>query len=168
MLIGLISDTHIPNRSRHLPKEIFEVFSDVDMILHSGDLTEFSVLQDLLALAPVEAVAGNVDQPEVRARLSRRKLLQLEGVTIGLIHGDGPGRDTPSRALKAFPDADCVVFGHSHRPLIANRSNVLLVNPGSATDPRGLPEPTVGFLRIEAGQVTAHILGLKTRTITYQ
>ncbi|NLV92090.1 MAG: metallophosphoesterase family protein [Firmicutes bacterium] len=166
MKVGLISDTHIPYRARHLPKEIFTLFSQVDLILHAGDLLELSVIGDLSVLAPVEAVAGNVDSFEVRAKLPRRRLLQLEDAAVGLIHGDGSGYDTPGRALRAFPDADCVVFGHSHRPMIEIRGGKLLVNPGSACDPRTMPEPTVGFLYIEADGMRAEIVGLHSGQVT--
>lgn len=168
MLIGLISDTHVPVRARQIPGRVFEIFSNVDVILHSGDLVDMSVLLELSALAPVEAVAGNVDYPEVRGKLERRRLLRLEGVSIGLIHGDGPGWDTPSRAFSAFQNADCVVFGHSHRALVEVRAGVLLVNPGSAAEPRGLSEPTVGLLRVQDRELTAQIIGLHSGSVQHK
>lgn len=159
MQIGLISDTHIPRRGRYLPPRVFEIFADVDLIIHAGDLMELTVLHELSVIAPVYAVAGNTDGWDVRSKLPRRRTLEFDGYRIGVIHGDGYGGDTPTRALQAFSEVDCVVFGHSHIPLNEVRQGVLLVNPGSPTDPRGL-HPTVGLLHIEPSGLRAEIIEL--------
>ncbi|HEY3313999.1 MAG TPA: metallophosphoesterase family protein [Bacillota bacterium] len=150
--VGVISDTHIPRRAKALPGWVREAFEGVDLILHAGDLTTLGVLDDLAELAPVEAVAGNVDAMGPAAlALPSRRVVEVGGVRIGLTHGhDGPGSSTPERALAAFREEGvaAVVFGHSHQPMNEVVDGVLLFNPGSATDPRWAGEPTVGLLTV--------------------
>jgi putative phosphoesterase len=100
--IGVVSDTHIPRRARCLPPELLRRLEGVDLILHAGDLVDESVIFELQALAPVEAVAGNMDPPHLHEQLKRIKLLQTGGLTIGLIHGDGMRGSTQQRAEEAF------------------------------------------------------------------
>lgn len=145
MKIGLISDTH----GRNLPREVFEIFGGVELILHAGDIMTLDTLDILRSIAPVEAVVGNIDSPANAHLVGRKKLLTAGGVTIGLVHGDqGVGSNTPERARRAFEKdlVEVVVFGHSHQPLIRKVGGVLLVNPGSATDPRQQEFPSIGLL----------------------
>lgn len=152
MRIGVISDTHIPARARRLPPALFTLFDGVELILHAGDLVEEGVLQELAAIAPVEVVAGNMDSWEMHTRFGRKKILNLGGYRIGLVHGDG-GADrakTPKRALQAFKQdkVDCVVFGHSHQPYHETVQGILLFNPGSPTDRRREPRHSCGLLTV--------------------
>lgn len=151
MKIGVISDSHVPRRGKQLPAEIWLAFSEVDLILHAGDLVEESVLEQLQLLAPVEAVAGNMDSQELHWKLSRKKILPLEGRTVGLIHGDGVIGTIADRARRAFSadGVDCVVFGHSHQAMNQIVGGVLMFNPGSCTDPRGGANPSYGILTID-------------------
>lgn len=151
MKIGVISDSHVPRRGKQLPAEIWLAFADVDLILHAGDLVEESVLAHLQLLAPVEAVAGNMDPQELHWKLARKKILPLEGKTIGLIHGDGVNGTIAERARRAFAadGVDCVVFGHSHQAMNQMVEGVLMFNPGSCTDPRGGDNPSYGILHID-------------------
>ncbi len=145
MIIGLISDTH----GMPLPPDLAAVFRGAERILHAGDIGSLAILDALAAIAPVDAVFGNVDPPEVVSQLSGRRLIVVDGVRIGLTHGHrGVGQTTPDRALERFTaDAvDVVVFGHSHEPLVELRGSILLVNPGSAAQPRNQPYPTVALL----------------------
>ena len=167
MRIGVISDTHVPVRARVLPGAVFEVLAGVDLILHAGDLVTLDVLDELAAIAPVMAVHGNVDRPEVIERLPAvlRVEVGADGsvkvnttgsqpngkplIIIGLAHGrEGAGRTAPERAASHFPDAGVVVFGHSHQPLNEWREGRLFFNPGSATDPRRAPWPSVGVIEV--------------------
>jgi len=152
MRVGVVSDTHIPARAKQLPPALFEIFAGVDLILHAGDLVDKRVLLELAALAPVEAVAGNMDSFEITQRLGKKKLLTLAGFVVGLVHGDiGHDRSkTPERALQAFaPDkVDCVVFGHSHQPCCRKEHGILLFNPGSPTDRRREPRFSCGLLTL--------------------
>lgn len=155
MKIGVISDTHIPMRVKLLPPVIFKAMEGVDLILHAGDIVSENVLIDLKAIAPLEAVSGNVDPFELQAKLPRKKILNLNGFRIGLIHGDGRGgktsQKTSERAFKAFEgeNVNVVVFGHSHKPFNEWRDGILLFNPGSLTDPRRQPKPSYGIIYLE-------------------
>lgn len=158
MKIGVLSDTHIPRRARSLPPILFEAFADVAMILHAGDVVSDDVLIELESLAPVYAVRGNMDPPELFSKLPLSRTIEVEGATIGLIHGHGRSGRTEDRALKAFPQADCVVFGHTHVPMCERRGGVLLFNPGSPTDRRAQPKHSFGLLTVESGQVSGEII----------
>jgi len=156
--IGVLSDTHIPSRARSLPPIIFEAFAGAAMILHAGDIATGDVLVELEAIAPVYAVRGNVDPPELCARLPATRVVEVEGVRIGLIHGDGPHGRTEDRALKAFSGVDCVVFGHTHVPVCERRGGVLLFNPGSPTDRRTQSKCSYGILSVRGGAIEGEIV----------
>lgn len=152
MKIGVVSDSHIPYRVKVLPDFIWQAFSDVDLILHAGDIIEESVLIDLEAIAPVESVKGNMDVPDSyrKFKLAKKKIINVGKKKIGLVHGDGSSGTTPKRARKAFDqeEVDCVVFGHSHQPFNEVIDGVLMFNPGSCTDPRREPRPSCGILHV--------------------
>jgi len=151
MLIGVVSDTHIPRSARSLPAAVVRLFAEVDLILHAGDLTSLDVLHELQALAPVVAVHGNMCELSVMSQLPGSRVVTAEQFNIGLTHGHvGKGRTTPERALNQFQgqEVDCVVFGHSHQPFNETVGEVLLFNPGSPTDRRWAPVRSVGLLRV--------------------
>lgn len=158
--IGVIADTHVPVRARHLPEEVFTYFKGVDLILHAGDIIDRVVLDDLLSLAPVRAVRGNCDPPLVfdGHRLPRQRLVEIAGWRIGLIHGDGSRRTVEQawhELTTAYQDLDAVVFGHSHQPYVERRDGVLLFNPGSAADRRRQPQCSVGIITVGEGRLEA-------------
>jgi putative phosphoesterase len=133
--------------------------ASVERILHVGDWTQPFVLDLLGSIAPTDGVAGNNDPPELVARLGRRKIVVVEGVRLGLTHGDlGPGRTTPQRALRAFADEAglaAILFGHSHIPLVERLPDGRwLVNPGSPTDKRRQRRFSWALLEV-AGDVVA-------------
>ena len=147
MRLGVIADTH-----GLLRPEVFDVFKEVDHILHGGDVGKPEILTELEALAPLTAVYGNVDGPDVRARLPQVAKLELDGFEIVVTHGDQFGSPTPAHLRAAFPRAEIIVYGHTHRPLLAlvDRT-VTVINPGGAGPGRfGLP-PSVGILELEPG-----------------
>lgn len=156
MLIGIISDTHIPVRSQKLPDKIFSVFDGVDLILHCGDIEVRSVVEDLESIAPVVAVHGNCD-PYVG--FNTHEVIEVEDVKIGLTHGVVyPKGDTQQLYYLAKElDVDILVSGHTHRPLIQQEGDVLLLNPGSATQPR-LSEPSVMLLEVNGKEVNAEVV----------
>ena len=147
MRLGVISDTH-----GLLRPEVFQAFSEVDHILHAGDLGPLDLLTELQALAPVTAVYGNTDGAEVRRQLPQVAQIELEGFDIVVTHGDQLGSPTPKGLNAAFPSAQIIVYGHTHRPLLTIVDVVVTVmNPGGAGHRRfGLP-PTVGILELEPG-----------------
>lgn len=161
--IGVVADTHIPERGRFIPPELFRVFADVDLILHAGDLVEEAVLEELAALAPVEAVAGNMDPLRLKQRLGRLKLIKVGKVAIGLLHGDLVGRQVRfSQVAKLFnPErVNAIVFGHLHEPVNKEQAGILFFNPGSAVDPRRMPRPSCGRLEIRETGISGEIFYL--------
>lgn len=147
MRLGVIADTH-----GKLRPEVFEVFAGVDHILHAGDLGPIELLAELEALAPVTAVYGNTDDWDVRSRLPQVAAFELEGFLIVVTHGDQFGSPRPDRLHDAFPDAEIIVYGHTHRPLLTLVDEVVTVmNPGAAGPPRFNLPPSVGIIELEPG-----------------
>ncbi|MFH1202287.1 MAG: metallophosphoesterase family protein [Candidatus Omnitrophota bacterium] len=135
MKIGVISDTHIPDRAKELPREVLNALCGVELILHAGDLVQISVLEELKKIAKVKAVCGNMDLPEVRDVLARKEIIEVGGFKIGLIHGWGPADKLPETIKNEFSSKmDIIVFGHSHNPLNQVIKGTLFFNPGSPTD----------------------------------
>ena len=161
MRVGVISDTHLTGR-RALPPLILEAFTGVACILHAGDIATGEVLDELRAIAPVHAVCGNVDPPDLAAALLDALVLDLGGARIGLTHGHlGRGDTTPARASSMFAGVAglrAVVFGHSHQPYNEMHGGILLFNPGSPTDRRRQPRHSAGLLTIEDGAIRGDIL----------
>jgi len=145
--LGVIADTH-----GLLRPEVLEVFAKVDHILHAGDVGKWQVVSDLEVLAPVTAVYGNVDGMEIRARLPQVATLRLDGFDIVVTHGDQFGSPTPAKLVAAYPRAEVLVFGHTHRPLLelVDRT-VTVMNPGGAGAPRFGLAPSVGIMELEPG-----------------
>lgn len=148
----LTGDTHLPRFGRTLPGPLVEGLEHADLILHAGDLTDPFVLDALKGFAPTVAVAGNNDGPELQGRLGAVRIVEVEGLRIGLTHGHaGPGRTTPERARRTFADVDpavdAVAFGHSHQPIVERHDGLWLLNPGSPTDRRR--QPRFSYLRAE-------------------
>jgi uncharacterized protein len=147
MRLGVISDTH-----GLLRPEVFEVFGDVDHILHGGDVGPVAILDELGTIAPVTAVYGNTDDWDVRSRLPQVARLELDGFTIVVTHGDQFGTPTPDKLQAAFPGAEIIVFGHTHRPVLTLVDVVVTVmNPGGAGARRFKLPPSVGILELEPG-----------------
>lgn len=148
MRLGVISDTH-----GMLRPEVFEVFKEVDHILHAGDVGSLDILTELEAIAPVTAVFGNTDGFEVRAKVPRVAKLRLDGFDIVVTHGDQFGRGVPSEELHAaFPEADILIHGHTHIPKLELVDVVVTVmNPGGAGARRFDIPASVGILELEAG-----------------
>jgi uncharacterized protein len=147
MRLGVIADTH-----GLLRPEVFQAFAQVDHILHAGDVGPPDLLTELEALAPVTAVYGNTDGMELRSKLPQVAAMELDGFDIILTHGDQLGSPTPEKLNQAFPDAQIIVYGHTHKPVLTTVDVVVTVmNPGGAGHRRfGLP-PSVGILELEPG-----------------
>jgi len=160
-LIAIIADTHMPRGARRLPDGCVERLRAAELILHAGDFTAASVLDELEALGPpVVAVHGNVDDGEVRRRLPAEAQLDVHGAAIALVHDAGPRRRRLARMRRRFPDADAVVFGHSHLPLHEREAGFQIFNPGSPTERRRAPEHTMGLARVEASRVSFELVRL--------
>jgi putative phosphoesterase len=147
MRLGVISDTH-----GLLRPEVFDAFAEVDHIIHAGDIGPAELLDELGTLAPVTAVYGNTDDLDVRARVPQVATVELDGFDIVVTHGDQFGSPTAEKLNVAFPQAQIIVFGHTHRPLLTIVDEVVTVmNPGGAGARRFKLSPSVGILELEAG-----------------
>lgn len=154
----MISDTHVPKKARVIPQPALDAFRGADLILHAGDLVVPEVIAELQRVAPVVAVAGNNDPPDLAEQLGLVRTVELEGFRIGLTHGHiGVGNSTVGRALSHFPGADCVIFGHSHIAYQQRHGATLAFNPGSATDRRRSPSCSFGMLYLEPSGIRAEI-----------
>lgn len=134
----------------HLPADLLKGLRGVDLILHAGDICTAATLRELEAVAPVTAVAGNCDAPDLLRTLPVRRTIEIESSRIGLLHGNGSrtALKTAREALSSFDHVDCVVFGHSHQPHIEEENGVLFLNPGSPTWKRFAPSRTFGILTL--------------------
>jgi uncharacterized protein len=158
--IGVISDTHLPRGSRKIPDEVFRLFDGADLILHAGDFVEAEVLYELGAHGPVKGVLGNCDSPELARQLPLTDSFEVGGIRMGMIHDSGDRQRRRKRMAEAFPGHRVVVFGHSHQPVVEDAGGLLLLNPGSACDPRRARIPTVAILEIGGGQPSARLVEL--------
>jgi uncharacterized protein len=160
--VVVLADTHAPRRWRSCPPRVAAHLRGADLILHAGDVCTADVLDELAAYAPVHAVRGNNDGPDVAAWGAPDILeLDLGGVRLAMIHDSGPRSGRPARLRGRFPDADLVVFGHSHIPVDHAANGQRIFNPGSPTDRRREPHGTIGVLDIDGGRlVTAAIVAV--------
>jgi uncharacterized protein len=158
--LALIADTHLPRGERRLPPPCLEALRAADLIVHAGDFSDPSVLTELRELGPVVAVHGNVDSPELRRELPESLSLDLEGVALAVIHDAGPAKGRLERLRASFPDADAVVFGHSHMPLHEERDGFQIFNPGSPTERRRSPSRSMGEATIDGGAIELRHLAL--------
>jgi len=157
-LAVVIADTHMPRRARALPENLLASLERADLILHAGDLMGEDLLRELSAYAPVRAVRGNLDPPN----LDLPETLEFEfgGARVAMIHDSGRKQGRRARLRRRFPDARVVVFGHSHIPFLEDEDDFMLLNPGSPTDRRRQPRHTFALLYAEEGRVRAEILAL--------
>ena len=162
MRIAIVSDTHIPRGTRVVPEECLERCREADAILHCGDFVNAETVQLFRELGPpLHAVYGNVDGPALQRMLPERAEVELGGVTIGMVHIPGPGGPGRLERLRAmFPDADAVVFGHTHMPEHAATPDAgfQIFNPGSPTERRRAPAHTMGMATIEDGTITFELI----------
>jgi len=161
MELAIISDTHMPRGNRRIPDACLARLRAADAIVHAGDFVAEEVLALLEGLGPpVHAVHGNVDEPEVRMRLPRVRVVDVEGVRILVTHDGGPADGRLGRLRRRFPGMDAVVFGHSHIPLHEAEDGFQIFNPGSPTERRRAPVHTMGTARVEAGRVRFELVEL--------
>jgi uncharacterized protein len=161
MRAAIIADTHLPRGTRALPPACVERLRTADVIVHAGDLTALSVLEQLRAYGRVVAVRGNVDEPTVKAVLPTQAELDFEGSRVAVIHDAGRRSGRIERLRRRFPQADAVVFGHSHLPLHETAGDGFQIfNPGSPTDKRRAPHHTMGIASVGDGWLTFELVEL--------
>jgi putative phosphoesterase len=161
LLVAVISDTHLPRATRALPAACVERLVRADLILHAGDVVAASFLEELCALGPpVEAVYGNMDEPELRETLPKEHVVEAGGARIGMVHIPGPRAGREARLAARFPGCDAVVYGHTHVPQVERFEGLWILNSGSPTERRKAPWHSLLELRIEAGVVTPELVRL--------
>jgi putative phosphoesterase len=179
MRIGVLADTHIPDRTDELPVELRDLFQGIDLILHAGDVCVPSVLEQLETIAPVVAVLGNRDK-DALGDLPEQTVIQAGDWRIGLIHGMRTRwQETPDRLRYVQGDhrfmdqrqyirqrfagdvLHCIVFGHSHQACNEVQDGTLLFNPGGVVrSPRGGPS-SVGILETSTSGISGQIIQLQ-------
>lgn len=160
MRIGVISDTHLTEKTNSLPKEILEAFKEVDMIIHAGDLVNLTVLDKLRnACKTLVAVCGNMDPAEVKNKLKEKEVIKIGRYKIGVAHGYGHPNGLIELLTNMFKDkhVDVIIFGHSHIPFNEKRGDILYFNPGSPTDKIFSPYNSYGILEIN-DKITGKII----------
>ena len=162
MLVAVISDTHMPRGARRLPDRCVELLDGADLILHAGDFCTLRGAGEIEAHGPVAAVHGNVDEPAlVRGLPARAHGRARRRAASPSLHDAGPARGRLDRMRRAFPDADAVVFGHSHLPLHERAPDGFQIfNPGSPTERRRAPRHTMGLAHLEAGAIEFELIPL--------
>lgn len=149
--IGVVSDTHIPVRSKKIPQKILEAFKKVDMVIHVGDLVDLSVLDELRAVCKdVKAVWGNMDPEDARKKLPEKIILNIGKFKFGVTHGFGSPAKLTEVLGPVFKDeeVDAIIFGHSHTATNETRDGVLFFNPGSPTDKLFAPYNSYGIIEV--------------------
>ena len=148
--IGLISDTHGLVRPG-----VFDALRGVEVILHAGDVGS-GVLAELRAIAPVMAVSGNTDpigDPELAQSVER----EFDGVRVHVSHGHELGSPRPATLLAAY-DADVIVYGHTHTPLVQQADGRWVVNPGAAGPRRFSLPASLARMTISGGAVSIQLI----------
>ncbi|NLJ48811.1 MAG: metallophosphoesterase family protein [Candidatus Atribacteria bacterium] len=153
--ITVLSDTHIPKRAKDIPQRLWEEIKQTNLVLHAGDVVLPLVLEKIAQYAPIRAVRGNMDPIELLSVLPDYDLIEVEGVKIGLTHGQGaPNHVKPYvRSLFKGYDLQVVIFGHSHQPELSNENGVWYLNPGSPTDPFFAPYLSYARMEIDKGRI---------------
>jgi uncharacterized protein len=158
--IAVISDTHLPRGARRLPDSCLRELERADLILHGGDFVAASVLEDLAAVAHVEAVHGNMDEPALTATLPAERVVEVEGVRIGMVHIPGPRPGRHERLAVRFPGCDAVVYGHTHLPEVTLHGDLWILNPGSPTERRRASARAMLLIEVEADRLEPRLLEL--------
>jgi putative phosphoesterase len=152
----------MPRGTRRLPVGCLRRLEQAELILHAGDFVGLPVLEELERLGTVEAVAGNMDEPALREALPKRRVVEVEGARIGMVHIPGPAVGRGERLVAGFPGCDAVVYGHTHVPDISRTGDIWVLNPGSPTERRGAPVHSMLMLAIESGEIRPELVTLSS------
>lgn len=153
-MIAVLADTHMPKGARRLPDRCLELIAEAEAVIHAGDFFAATVLVELEGLcSTIHAVHGNVDEPALRRALPAELELHLGRWSVAVVHDTGPASGRLARLRRRFPDADAVVFGHSHLPLHEEKDGFQIFNPGSPTERRRAPRVSMGLLSCEEGEL---------------
>jgi putative phosphoesterase len=152
----------MPRGARRLPRECLRRLESAELILHAGDFVRAAVLEELGRLAPVEGVAGNMDEPALLELLPERRVVGVAGARIGMVHVPGPAAGRAVRLAAAFPGCDAVVYGHTHIPDVARVGDVWVLNPGSPTERRRAPGHSMLMLDVDSGEIRPELVTLSS------
>ena len=157
--IVVMADTHIRRGSdRRLPDAVYALLDDADAVWHAGDVLIPELLHELEGFGPVTAVLGNNDH-ELVGTLPDRVEETIDGVRIAMVHDSGPTKGRERRMARWFPDADLVIFGHSHAPVDApGEAGQRLLNPGSPIERRRSPAHTVAVVEVDDGALRTALI----------
>lgn len=145
-----------------MPPACVERLEQAELILHAGDFVAAAVLEELRELAPAEGVVGNMDEPELRAVLPKRRVVEVGGARIGMVHVPGPAVGRGERLVTAFPGCDAVIYGHTHVAEVSRVSDMWVLNPGSPTERRTAPLHSMLMLEAESGQIRPELVTLSS------
>ena len=161
MIVAVISDTHLPRGTRRIPEACLERLRHADLILHAGDLTAASVLDELETLGPpVHAVHGNMDEAALLDRLPAQRIVVAGGARIAMRHDAGPRAGREERLAARFAECDAVVYGHTHQPQVERVGEIWILNPGSPTERRRAPSHTMLELEVVDGRIEPELIEL--------
>ena len=153
----VVSDTHLrDDGGRRLPDVVYEALAAADVVLHCGDVVERNLLDELARYGTLYAVLGNNDVT-LRGALPERRVVELDGVRVGMVHDSGLTKGRAARMRRAFPTCELVIFGHSHAPIDElGVDGQRLLNPGSPTQRRRQPRPSFATFDVGAGRIVDH------------
>lgn len=156
-LAGILSDTHLTTLSSAFEQIAARAFEDCEIIFHAGDLTDKGLLE-VFQGKTVYAVHGNMCNYQTQQALPKSKIIKIHGYTIGLCHGAGPAHNIEERMWSQFAEADCIIYGHTHRPVCEKRGGILFINPGSfhCTSSYGTPA-SYAIMKIESSGLEARL-----------
>lgn len=146
MVLGVLADTHLYRQE--VPSQVLQALDGVDLLVHAGDIVEMAVLEELESLAPTVAVVGNMDHGDVREALPDKRVIEVAGYRLGLMHGSGAPQNITSRLRREFDRVDVVIFGHTHQVYNREEDSIFFFNPGSPTDKMFAPFRSVGILEL--------------------
>jgi putative phosphoesterase len=143
----------MPRGTRRLPDECIRRLEQADLILHAGDFVAAAVLEDLRSFAPVKAVVGNMDEAALRSLLPVRRVVEVDGIRIGMVHDAGPAVGRRERLTREFGGCSLVVYGHTHVPELARVRETWILNPGSPTERRSAPNRSMAVVQVRNGRL---------------
>lgn len=155
--VGILSDTHLSGPTTLFKQQCSAAFSDCHVIIHAGDLVDISLLS-VFRGKEIHAVCGNSCNSITRMSLPDQKIIIIKGHVIAVTHGTGLRHNIEERVFEKFPDAGCIIFGHSHRPVCHNFGHTLMINPGTFQDTGRFGNfGTYGILQIDSSGLQAKI-----------
>ncbi|MCD6571059.1 MAG: metallophosphoesterase [Deltaproteobacteria bacterium] len=159
--IGIISDTHLKKPNDLIKRIALQYFSDVDLIIHAGDMVRLCVLDPFFETEKdIIAVSGNMDYPEVSDSFPLKQTIEIEDIRIGIIHGWGDPYGMRARIKQEFSEVDAIIYGHTHQAFSGKEDNVFFFNPGSPTDTRFTKDNSIGIIEIDSKKIEGKIIKL--------